>query len=302
MLAIVIPYYKPTFFEETLSSLASQTNKNFKVYIGNDASPDDPMKLINSFQKELKITYKRFDYNVGGTSLTKQWERCIELIQDEEWIMILGDDDFLAPNVIEIFYEDFPKLKGKTQVIRFATKLICEEPKSVSSVFKHPVWENVQDSYKRKIENSTRSSLSEYIFSKKTYLEYGFYPYPLGWYSDDRAWFEFTAGKPIFSINSALVYIRNSPFNISSSKDNLTLKQNAKRGFLHYLILEKFYLFSYPIQIKILRFYENSFTNFQKVRMYDWLQLFYFYAKYSQSYDFKKFLKRRVKSFNIFSS
>lgn len=39
MLAIVIPYYKITFFEDTLESLAHQTDKRFKVYIGDDASP-----------------------------------------------------------------------------------------------------------------------------------------------------------------------------------------------------------------------------------------------------------------------
>ena len=33
MLAIVIPYFKLTFFEETLQSLANQTDQRFKVYI-----------------------------------------------------------------------------------------------------------------------------------------------------------------------------------------------------------------------------------------------------------------------------
>ena len=42
MLAIIIPYFKLLFFEETLQSLAIQTDKRFKVYIGDDASPEDP--------------------------------------------------------------------------------------------------------------------------------------------------------------------------------------------------------------------------------------------------------------------
>jgi hypothetical protein len=40
MLAIIIPYYKLCFFEENLQSLAAQTDKRFKVYIGDDASPE----------------------------------------------------------------------------------------------------------------------------------------------------------------------------------------------------------------------------------------------------------------------
>ena len=50
MLAIVIPYYNMQFFEETLQSLSSQSDQRFRVYIGNDASPDNPEFLI-----ELKI-------------------------------------------------------------------------------------------------------------------------------------------------------------------------------------------------------------------------------------------------------
>jgi hypothetical protein len=41
MLAIVIPYYKRTFFEETLQSLAKQTDKRFVVYVGDDAGQED---------------------------------------------------------------------------------------------------------------------------------------------------------------------------------------------------------------------------------------------------------------------
>ena len=46
MLAIIIPYFKLTFFEETLKSLASQTSKRFKVYIGDDASPEGPSNWL----------------------------------------------------------------------------------------------------------------------------------------------------------------------------------------------------------------------------------------------------------------
>jgi hypothetical protein len=49
MLAIIIPYYKLTYFEATLQSLANQSDKRFKVYIGDDASPEDCKHLISNF-------------------------------------------------------------------------------------------------------------------------------------------------------------------------------------------------------------------------------------------------------------
>jgi len=105
-LAIVIPYYKIDFFEVCLESLSIQTNKNFKVYIGDDASPEDPSEILEHFKDSLNIVYHRFYENLGGTSLTQQWHRCINLSAGERWIMILGDDDYLSENYVEEFYKD----------------------------------------------------------------------------------------------------------------------------------------------------------------------------------------------------
>ena len=50
MLAIVIPYYKLTFFEATLNSLANQTDQRFKVYIGDDASKEDTTIILEKYK------------------------------------------------------------------------------------------------------------------------------------------------------------------------------------------------------------------------------------------------------------
>ena len=71
MLAIIIPYYKFTFFEATLQSLADQTNKQFKVYIGDDASPDSPETILKKYHGKFDFVYHRFEKNLGSVSLTK---------------------------------------------------------------------------------------------------------------------------------------------------------------------------------------------------------------------------------------
>lgn len=173
MLAIIIPYYKLTFFEETLQSLANQTDKRFSVYIGDDASPENPAALLEKYKDKLEFKYHRFSENLGSISLTKQWERCIALSKDEEWLMILGDDDVLGVNVVEEFYLQLPLFKGKTNVVRFATEVINGNHEAITNKFVHPVWEDAADSYYRKFERISRSSLSEYIFAKKAYIKYG---------------------------------------------------------------------------------------------------------------------------------
>ena len=91
MLAIVIPYYKILFFEETLKSLANQTNQDFKVYICNDASPESPESLLNKYTNKFDFEYFKYDNNLGSISLVKHWERCIKKLQNESWLMILGE-------------------------------------------------------------------------------------------------------------------------------------------------------------------------------------------------------------------
>jgi hypothetical protein len=236
MLAIVIPYYKLTFFEETLQSLSNQTDKRFKVYIGDDSSPESPDDLLDKYQGKFDFVYKRFNENLGGTSLTQQWDRCIALSGDEEWLMILGDDDVLGENVVEEFYENFEEIKKEDiSVVRFATYKIDELGQFISGIYENPQLENSIDFLFRK----TRSSLSEYVFRKKEVLKIGFSDFPLGWLSDVLAVFEFSNFNNIYSINESIVYIRISNLSISGNEDNTKLKSKANFEYYYYLLLIK---------------------------------------------------------------
>lgn len=299
MLAIIIPYYKLTFFDATLKSLASQTDKRFKVYIGDDAGPENPFALLNDYKDKLDFVYHRFEENLGGISLTKQWERCIDLIGNEEWLMILGDDDYLEKTVVAAWYENYNLFHEKAEVIRFATKLIVEETQTVSDSFVHPVWEAATDSFYRKFEYLTRSSLSEYIFSRKSFIKFGFHDYPLAWNSDDRAWLEFSENKPIFTINDSSVFVRLSALNISGKVDNMDLKSLSIIAFYRFVILEKLQFHSTSQRDRIMRSYEKEIKSIRNLNLGEWLFLFYFYLKYFDFDSVKKFNKRFLKSLLI---
>lgn len=233
MLAIIIPYYKLTFFEATLDSLAAQTNQNFKVYIGDDSSPESPNDLLEKYQRKFDFEYHRFEENLGGTSLTQQWERCIALSSNEEWVMILGDDDVLGKNVVAEFYNNLPKIKSENvNVVRFSTQKIDDEGKLISEIYYHPKIENAVDFLFRE----TRSSLSEYFFKNKNVLRIGFKNFPLGWFSDVLAVLEFSDFRNIFSINDEKIYVRVSKNSISGSQNNLHLKLKSTFEFYYYLL------------------------------------------------------------------
>ena len=297
MLAVVIPYYNFIYFEQTLNSLAFQTNKNFKVYIGDDASPDDPKQLLCEFKGILDIYYWRFQENLGRKSLTHHWKRCIDLTGKEEWIMLLGDDDILDPSVIEEWFLHLKAFESKSNVIRFASQIINEKSEIKSSVYTHPKWESAFKSFYRKYKNLSRSSLSEHIFRKSIYYQKGFSNFELAWHSDDMAWIEFSGKKPIYTINDSVVSIRISESSISGKNDNLRLKRQASVQFYKLLIKNKLRFFERFQRTEILRRYEDLLIYSGELKFEDWLFLSKYYMVFFEKYHFKKFLKRFLKSY-----
>lgn len=287
MLTIIIPYYKLAFFEETLKSLANQTDKRFKVYIGDDASPENPTALLSKYQGKFDFEYHQFESNLGGISLPQQWERCISLSASEEWIMILGDDDTFGVNVIEAFYDHLREIEDKNiNVVRLATVVVNQNNEKISIIHRHPKLEKSIDFLMRKFKGGTRSSLSEFVFRKEVLLDVKFKDLPLAWYSDVLAFLEVSNFNLIYTINEAIVYFRLSGLNITSREDNILQKNVATFQFYYYLLYYKKEFFnSEQIETVLFRLEKTFLDN--KKNMYFWRQ---FTKLYLSNFYFAKYL------------
>ena len=294
MIAIVIPYFKFTFFEETLLSLANQTDKKFKVYIGDDASPENPKDLLKKFKGKFDFKYHRFEKNLGGASLVRQWDRCIAMTQNEEWIMILGDDDFLSENVVEEFNNNFCIFNQISNIVRFASCVKVENDQLLSNVFLHPQFESISDFLYRRVKGETRSSMSEHIFAKAIYQQYGFIDYPLGWHSDDRAWLDFSGNKPIFSINNAMFTIRISNESISGNKENISVKSKATELYFSDVINLVTKKFAKKTRLIIFMRYEVIIKQKRKLSWAEWLNLNKKYASLGLILPLIKVFRRMI--------
>ncbi|MDP5200682.1 glycosyltransferase [Flavobacterium sp. DG2-3] len=258
MIAIVVPYYNYLFFLQTLESLSLQTDKRFRVYIGDDCSPISPEEIISQFQTSLSVKYKRFENNLGHYSLSEHWNRCVDLIDNESWIMVLGDDDQLHHQVIENFYKNINDIEvSGSNLVRLSTIIVNENNLPFSQRYVHPKTEHAKDSMFRKMRNETRSSLTEYIFSRKSFERNRFKHYPLAWHSDDIAWLEFSEKKIIFTINEAIAYIRVTDHSISGNKKNTFLKREANNLFFIYIIKSDF-----NYTVSEFKYVINSFAHF----------------------------------------
>jgi hypothetical protein len=275
MLAIVIPYFKLTFFEETLHSLSIQTDKRFKVYIGDDASPENPSVLLENYKGQFEFVYCRFEENLGSISLVQQWNRCIALTATEEWLMVLGDDDSLSPTCIEDFHTHLPKIIGNhCTVIRYATTVNDMIHQNRSPIYTHPELEKATDFFYRRYKNQTRSSLSEYVFKREAYLKYNFHNYDLAWYADDRAWLEFSDFGTIYTINTSYLIIGLSDENISRANYKIEIKEQVKILFFKNFILKNLFKFTRNQRLDLLLYFEQIIYLGDRINFRLWVRLF----------------------------
>ena len=281
MLAIIIPYYKITFFEEALNSLANQSDQRFRLYIGDDASSEDCTELLKKYQQKIDLVYHRFESNLGSISLTQQWERCIALTKDEQWLILLGDDDLVEHNLVEEFYKFVNSNPVEVDLIRFNLRIIDKEGKLQGKEFHHEAHETAEDLLNRMLLMKETITASEFIFNRNIYNHNnGFVEFPLAWFSDYATWLNFSKNNGIYHIKNSTVYWRLSDINISSvvsHEKNTALK------------IESLFLFMYFLQV-------NFKIDRKRLKEYTHAQMINFFGNIS---DFVKFRILRKEFFKF---
>jgi hypothetical protein len=237
-LAIVIPFYKITFFEETLKALVKQNDKRFNVYIGDDASLKNPQRLVEKYQEILNISYIRFENNLGATDLVGQWHRCLNMSADEEWVWILPDDDVPSINVVEEFYKALSFVhEYNVKIFRFPMSIIDKEGKIIHDyAFDEPQIETNLAFYERIVRSKATATIGDNIFHKKSLLEQGqFVDFPKAWGSDHATVLCAAQDGKIYNLKKAHLYFRMSGENISSDITDGLIKIDSRIRFAHWL-------------------------------------------------------------------
>ncbi|MBD1393295.1 glycosyltransferase family 2 protein [Mucilaginibacter glaciei] len=217
-LAVVIPAYKAQYFEDTLSSLAAQTNKNFNVYIGDDYSPDNLRSIADKFSGRLNINYTRFPENIGPRNLVKQWKRCIDLVNNhEEWLWLFSDDDIADPDCVARFYTALGQNGDRFDIYRFNTVTIDGVGNIVQPNATGPKEESGEQMAYHLLRGERGNSMPDHIFSRAIY-DYcgGFVETDFAQGADWATSVLFAQQKGICIIPQAKVYWRKSGVNISS--------------------------------------------------------------------------------------
>lgn len=235
-LAIVIPAYKRKYFGECLNALSRQTCKRFRVYVGDDKSPENLEAIVDEFRDRLEIVYVRFDQNVGGEDLVGQWERCIDLVGDEDWIWFFSDDDRMDAECVGRFYEEKEKYPN-VDLFHFNVRMIDGDGEAVAGVCfpPYPKVYSAVEFCRDRLGYKQQSYFVEFVFRKRKFLECGrFERFDLAWSSDVATCIKLAWPNGMITVDGARVDWRKSEINISpnNSRQMVCRKLSAVARFL----------------------------------------------------------------------
>jgi len=279
MLAVVIPAYKGTFLRKSLQSLAFQTRKDFKVYIGDDNSPDDLESICSEYKTKLNIHFTKFEFNIGAKKLVTQWKRCISLSKDEEWLWLFSDDDIADENCVEVFYKTIEQDKSGYDVYRFNTNIINDKDVVISVTPESPFIDTSENMALEILLGKRGNSMPDHIFSRHIYNKCGgFVETDFAQAADWATSILFSKEKGICTMQNAKVNWRMGNYNISgNASKNRSEKLIGYLQFLQWVLNHFMYLESQ----------ENS--EYQKIKRATVFSLLSVIKHHYKGLDFRSF-------------
>ncbi|WP_422933666.1 glycosyltransferase [Sinomonas sp. P47F7] len=101
-LDILIPYWgDPSYMKDTVRSVLAQNNGDWKLTVVDDAYPSEEVKEFVTALDDERVRYLRKDQNEG---ITENYRTCVSLAT-EEVMVILGCDDILLPNYVDVILD-----------------------------------------------------------------------------------------------------------------------------------------------------------------------------------------------------
>ena len=218
-LAIVVPAYKALYFRESLASIANQTCGDFTLYVGDDASPEDLGGIVEEFSDRMEIVYRRFEDNLGATDLVAQWERCVDLVGDEEWIWLFSDDDVMGPDCVGNFHEALDA-GVETDVFHVHLDIVDSSGNVVKRCGRYPSTFRVPEFFRELFQGRIDARMPDFILNKAHFFRQGrFVRFDLAFRSDTATIMKMAFDKGIATVPDASMLWRTSAASVSSSVD-----------------------------------------------------------------------------------
>lgn len=210
----LLPAFKAKYLSKALLSIKTQTYKDFRCIVSDDASPEDLMCIYDdTIADDPRFAFRRNAKNMGGKSLVSHWNMLVDMCETE-YLIMASDDDVYEPT----FLEEIEKLANKypdVDVIRAKARCI-KNGQVIQKDDKIPEYLSFEDLLPYFGKKPMVHCLANYVF-KTSVLKAtdGFPDFPKAGYSDCAAAMRLSKNG-IATTNEVLFSFRLSEENLSS--------------------------------------------------------------------------------------
>ena len=216
------------------------------------------MHIVNKYTNRIDVIYKKFDENLGSKDLVAQWERCIDLTKDEEWLWMFSDDDIMDMHCVEEFYAVLGK--QNSDVYHFNINIIDSCGSLIRKCAEYPSYISVLEFFSFLFASKIDARMPEFIFNKKRFLENGRFPkFELALRTDTAAVMINAFQHGIRTIPNSLISWRLSSENVSAPKCGMLMLRKTRATILFFCWTKdlfknnnKLYPLSLMVRLKIL--------------------------------------------------
>lgn len=240
-LAVVIPAYKSRYFSQTLESLASQTDSRFNVYVGDDCSPEDLESIVGEYRNRLNLVYRRFPENLGSSDLVSHWNRCLDMVQDEEYVCMFSDDDIMEQDCVSSFYSCIED-DTRYDVYHFDLTVIGPDGNIISTPASYPDVISSEEFFRQLYTYRIDARMPEFVFRTSALRSSGFVNFDLAFRSDNATVMSVGRPRGIRTVRGDRAHVlwRNSGINVSASSDIVKIRRMVDASICFYNWVEKF--------------------------------------------------------------
>ncbi len=126
----MLPYWgDPALLRATVDSVLAQTSDDWRLTVVDDAYPDEGVPAYFAAIDDPRVRYVRKEQNEG---ITANYRTCVDLAT-EEYMMLLGCDDLLHPEFVEVVLRAVGAFPS-ADIVQPGVAVIDEDGREVSTL------------------------------------------------------------------------------------------------------------------------------------------------------------------------
>ncbi|HAY3507528.1 glycosyltransferase family 2 protein [Elizabethkingia anophelis] len=223
MVSFILPAYKARFLSQAIDSILKQSYSDLELVIIDDASPENILDVVSSFD-DSRISYYRNEKNLGGDSLVKQWNHSIKYAKGE-YLILAADDDLYHPD----FLKNCVALANKypqVDLIRSGAEQIDENNVLIGIDGILPEYCSKYQYVYYWLNSTAFTCIGNYMFKASVLEKKQFIDFPFAFGSDTASTIDM-AENGIANTEGMLFKFRISSIHLSSNKGRLKEKLEA---------------------------------------------------------------------------